>query len=130
MTVRFEVTHPRLGAWGITLPAYKWGYVSGTEFLMRAAATTAWGRQFRIPINDTRRGMTVTFREIDTLIDALRTITVFAHRFVRPVRFYPNYDTAPGTYWVLDWAQTVTFNRVLDNREEVELVLLEQVPEP
>ena len=127
MTVRFEVTHPRLGAWGVTLPAYKWGYTSGTEYLFRSGVTTAWGRHSRIPLGTSRRTTTITFRECDVTLDPLRTLTVLAHRFVLDVRFYPNYDTAPGTYWVLDWPLSMSHSRVLDNWQEVQLALVEQV---
>lgn len=126
--VRFEVTHPTLGSWGITLPAYKWGYTRGSEWLHRAMNTTAYGSHRRIPLNITRGLMTVRFVEADEILDEMRKFTFFVHRFARDVRFYPDYLNAPGTYWTLDWPTDVTFSRVLDNRQELEISIVEHSP--
>jgi hypothetical protein len=128
MTVRFEVTHPRLGNWGVTLPAYKWGFSAATEYLTRAHNTTPTGSHSRATLNIQRVLMSLTFREADAVLDSLRTLTVFAHRYVRDVRFYPDYEASPGAYYRLDWATDVTFNRVLDNLQEVEVLIVHQSP--
>lgn len=127
MTVRFEIDHPSLGAWGVTLPAYKWGYVVGQEHVFRSVTVNRWGRVYRVPVAVERAHYTVTFREIDDTLDPLRQFAVLVHRYVCDVRYYPDFDTAPATYITVDWPLTVRFNRVLDNYGEVELQLDEQV---
>jgi hypothetical protein len=127
-SVRFEFTHPRLGNYAIDLPAYKWGYVTGTEWLHRALNTTAYGVHRRIPLSITRRATKVRFVETDDLIDQMRVFTSLVHRFGADVRFYPDYIDDPETYWTLDWALDVGFSRVLDNRQQLELTIVEHSP--
>ena len=125
-TVRFEFDHPSLGNYGVTLPVYRWGYTEGNEYFHRSPNTTADGRHARVYLDAGRRHIKVVFREIDTRLDALRNFSVLVHRHVRDVRFYPNYSDEPNSYWVVDWAPTLDFNRITDNYQEVEVDLVER----
>lgn len=128
MTVRFEVAHPKLGTYGVTLPPYRWGYVQSRERVYRSVTVNNWGRLHRIPVESVERvRYQVTFRGIDDNLDPLRTFNVIVQRYVLDVKFYPDYESDPVTYLTVDWPLTLTFNRILDNYQEVELLLEEQV---
>jgi hypothetical protein len=127
MRVRFEVLHPQLGSWNVTLPADQWGYTSGTEYPVRAEASSPYGRLFRIATGEHRRAMVVTFREQSRCLDPLRSLTVFAHRFCRDVNFYPDVDTDPDAFWVVNWPLSLEWRRLGDGLQELELTLVEQI---
>jgi hypothetical protein len=127
MTIRLSVTHPRVGAYIVDLPSYQWEYTDGGEYLARDLGTTSVGVHYTDPLNTQRRTRVMRFILTEPLQLRLRTLGVFAQRFVRDVRFWPDYDDAPGTFWDLDWATEVAMAMVLDNRNEAELTVVEKV---
>lgn len=129
MTVRFEFDHPHLGAYGVTLPAYQWDYTYGVEYQQRDLGETPVGVTYKARRNVSRRLMTLRFVQTETVLAALQTFHILVQRFVRDVRFYPNFDTAPGTYWELDWETEVALTIALDNRLEAELRVVEKMPD-
>ena len=127
MRVRFEVTHPQLGPWSVTLPAYKWDYTSGTDYPVRGEASSPYGRLFRLGTGEARRAVVVTFREEDRRLNPMRSLTVFAHRFCRDVKVYPDVDADPAAFWVVDWPLSLEWRRLGDGLQELELTLVEQI---
>ncbi len=108
----------------VTLDSYQWSYVSGRQFGSRNEATTDYGVLHRELTGTVQRKAKVRFTQIDSKLDALRTLAVRAGRRALPVTFT---DEA-GTVWTVDWPETSDFRQILDNRREIELELLEQSP--
>lgn len=127
ITVRFSVQHPRLGAYVVDLPCYQWEYTDGGDFLFQDLGATEVGVVYFDPLDTERQFRVMPFILTDILAAKLKTLTTFAHRFVRDVRFWPDYTNAPGTYWDLDWETEISFSQQLDNRPTVPLKVVMKV---
>lgn len=112
----------------VTLASYQWGYTYGRVFGARNVQTNDFGVQFRNLTGTIQRKQKVQFINIDSAIEALRTLTVQAGRRGLPVTFTPDEVNAPGTSWIVDWPDTETFQQTLQNRRTFEIELLEQSP--
>lgn len=108
----------------VTLDCYQWGYTSGRVFGSRNEATSDYGVLHRELTGTIQRKMSVRFTQIDSKLEALRTLAVRAGRNALPVTF----TDAEGESFLVDWPETVEFHQMLDNRRELTLELLQQSP--
>ena len=127
MIVRFSVPHPRVGDYIVDLPCYQWDYTDGGDWMFRDLGATSAEVKYFEPLNIERRTRIMRFILTDDVQLQLQTLAVFAARFVRDVRFWPDYEAAPSTYWDLDWETEVSWSQSLDNRPEIELTVVEKV---
>lgn len=120
-----------ISGYTVTMPVYQWGYTEGKEYLERLHGVTPHGVMYRSKVATdggeavTQRLMKVLFENTDPTIHTLRTLSWFAMKNAGPVTFYPDADDT-GTYWLVDWAETIEVERVLDNHLTLEVTLVEQ----
>lgn len=112
----------------VTLDSYQWGYVGGTQYGERNVVVSDYGVLHRERTGTVQRLQRVRFAQIDSKLEALRTLTIRAGRRALPVTFTPDEVNAPGTSWTVDWPDADTFKQALDNFREVDVDLLEQSP--
>lgn len=124
MTASFAITAAGVT---VTLESFQWGYVEGVAYGERNVQTTEMGEYYRDRTGVAQRYMKVRFIGLDEKIEAFRNLSIIAGRKGLPVVFTPDTDT-PGTNWLVDWPNQETITRALENRQEVEIPLLEQSP--
>lgn len=110
----------------VDIDTYQWGYEAGTVQLERVFGTTPVGHLFRAKIEKTARMLTVEFFNSDTLVSALRELTLYVGRTGARVQFFPD-TTDLGTFRWLDWPQESEFRHVVEGKLRVQLPLVEQV---
>jgi hypothetical protein len=108
----------------VTLASYQWAYTAGRQFGTRNEGTTDYGVLQREITGTVQRTMTVRFAQIDALIEPLRTLAIRAGREALAVTFTDEDDVS----WTVDWPGSHDFQQGIENRREVQLLLLEQSP--
>jgi hypothetical protein len=109
-----------------TIHSYQWGYVDEFSYVERDFGTTDAGARYRQVLSDiTGRTLRVRFVGTDVVLDQLQMLTMLVLRHGGPVQFHPD-DAVEDVYRWLVWPQEVSVTRVVENREEVELALVEQ----
>jgi hypothetical protein len=108
----------------VTLGSYQWEYLDGRQFGVRNEGTTDYGVLHREITGTIQRKLTVRFAQGVVPIEALRTLAIKAGRNALPVTFT---DEA-GASFVVDWPESHEFLQELENRRDVQLLLLEQSP--
>jgi hypothetical protein len=121
------VSNARFEVAGITvdLGSHQWGCTDGARWLIRDIGETPYGLHYWGVYSISVRHREVRFVKDDALIEQFRRLTIRAGQTGLPVKFTPDLDS-PGTFWMLDWKLEETFDRVVDNREEITILLQEQ----
>lgn len=108
----------------VTLDCYPWGYQDGRQFGVRNEGTTDYGVLHREVTGTIQRKMTVRFAQASAPMEQLRRLAIRAGREALPVTFTDH----EGMSFTVDWPEGHDFTQALENRREVELLLLEQSP--
>lgn len=119
---RFEV-----GGYTVNIGAHQWGFADGATYPERQLGTTPYGTIHRQRYGITVRQREVRFVKSNLLLDQLRRLSIMAATTGALVKFTPNVADA-GTFWWVVWPASMTFEPVMDNRDEITLQLQEQSP--
>ena len=115
-----------VGTLEVVLDCPQWGFADVAAYLEQVEAATPYGILYRRPHGIATDGYTeVRFARTDALIEQLRVVSQYAGRTGQPVHFYADFASAPGTYWVVDWPTEIVFRRVIENRQDVVLPLMQ-----
>lgn len=106
--------------------SYQWGYQDGFAYLERLRGSTDYGTLSRTKHNIKMRKREILFVGPDTVERTLRTINAYQSRSPWPVVFVP--DDTGSDVWLVEWPDDYTIKRVIENRREVTLPLVEQSP--
>ena len=106
--------------------SYQWGYQDSLAYLERMRGATDYGTLSRTKHGIKMRKREVRFVGPDTVERALRTIDAHQARSPWPVVFVP--DDASTDVWLIEWPDEYGIKRVIENRREVTLPLMEQSP--
>lgn len=106
--------------------SYQWGYQDDLAYLERTRGSTDYGTLSRTKHGIKMRKRQVRFVGPDTVERTLRTIDAYQARSSWPVVFVP--DSSSPDVWLIEWPNEYPIKRVIENRREVTLPLLEQSP--
>jgi len=106
----------------VTFDSYQWSHDRGRQFGSRNEGVSDYGVLHRELTGTIQRKIVIRFAQIDTKLEALRTLALRAGRNALPVTF----TDLDGTSWPVDWPEANEFHQMLENRREITLDLLQQ----
>ena len=120
-----------VGPHEVILDNPQWGFAQSAQYVEQVESVLPSGILYRRPFGFARHGYhTLRFPRTDTVIESLRAVSHYAGRTGERVYVVPDMDTAPGVFWWVDWNPEIDFTRIIENREEVVLHLVEQSEVP
>jgi hypothetical protein len=120
------VSNARLevGTFVVNIGPHQWEFVDGHAYFGRTTNNT-YGMVYRLAYGVSVRFREVRFVKIDTLMERLRHLAIVAVTSATPVKFTPDIaDTA--TFWWVDWPTLTEMRRIVENRGELRVRLIEQ----
>lgn len=120
------------GPYTADVGAHQWGFVDSYRYLERRLGETPYFCLHRELYGITIPGRTARWARIQTIMEPLRNLGIYAGLTSTPVTFIPDISD-PGTTWLVDWPDFQATKWVIENRDEmiIRLTLLsEEAPEP